>query len=423
MKNAIIAVISFLLISGVIIIGKTSYKNEDNLKTKTKLNIGNASSIESKKVSDYFGTDTVHSKFGNQYKLLNCKTCHVGEYPTKTDPQLISCPREGMISVYHRPDEGPEVVLLNEISDRYVPVVFSHKLHAQMSEMGESCNGCHHYNTTGPVLPCRKCHSFERKRDDVSIPDLRAAYHRQCMQCHRQWNYTTGCNNTCHALKKDKSQAYVDAEIAKFKGKEHPPLETPVKLTFETNYEKGKIVTFYHEEHVKMFNLPCVACHQNNNCVKCHDKKHLFKNNDPEFVKPIKVHKTLEEHHKPCFGCHADENKSANCKKCHKDSEMKPFNHAATTGWALNRYHVSLACKDCHGNSTPYTRLNNNCTTCHKNFKAGSFNHLVTGFVLGENHQDMDCDNCHLKNDFTKKPDCSSCHDVRPNYKLTFKKK
>lgn len=409
MKKKMIFICSILVITTAFIIGQTPFTEH---KSKTKLNIGSSNSQLSQKVDKYFHKDTAKSKFDDLNGSLNCKTCHIGEYPTKNSPELAPCPREGMISVYHRPEEGPEVVLLNEVANTYEPVIFSHKLHAQMAEMGSSCNGCHHYNTTGPVLPCRQCHSQTRKRDNVSIPDLRAAYHRQCMNCHRQWNYTTGCSNTCHFPKDSKTKEKIKVEVAKIKGKEHPPLEVPIKLRYQTNYEKGKLVTFYHDEHVNLFKLPCTACHQDYNCKKCHDKQHLFNNNDPEFVKPITLKKSLDEHHKPCFGCHAEENNKAKCDKCHKNAEMDKFNHSITTGWALNKYHNVLACTKCHSNNQPYKKLDNTCTSCHKNFKPGGFDHKVVGFVMSENHKDLECENCHMdKKDFTKRIECSTCHD------------
>jgi len=407
MKIKIILVILCMFAASAFIISNTDMSKH---KSKTNLDIGTSDSPIHNKVSGHFQKDSSKSVTNNK-TAVNCKTCHTGEYPTKNNPLLVPCPREGMISVYHKPQEGPEIVLLNQVANRYEPVVFSHKLHAQMAEMGSSCNGCHHYNTTGPVLPCRKCHESERKREDVSKPDLRAAYHRQCMNCHRKWNHITGCNNTCHFPKDEKTKLKIENELAKIRGKEHPPLTIPVKLTYETSYNKGKIVTFFHDEHINLFKIQCVACHQENSCLKCHDKEHLYKNNNPDFVKPIKEKKTLDEHHKPCFGCHADENNKAFCKKCHQQEVMQPFDHQRATGWRLNRFHLVLPCQKCHGNSTPYKKLNNECESCHKNLKNRKFDHLIVGLVLSENHKDLECENCHSQNKFSISPECLSCHE------------
>src|SRR5690606_4231445 len=139
----------------------------------------------------------------NHFKQnIQCSTCHTCDVPTKSDPCLILCPREKIVTVYQKPEETPELIVIDQISDRYGPVYFSHKIHAQMSDMGGGCEGCHHHNTSGPILKCNTCHETSRKREDESIPDLKGAYHRQCMDCHREWSHDTGCNS-CHTLKKD----------------------------------------------------------------------------------------------------------------------------------------------------------------------------------------------------------------------------
>ena len=185
-------------------------------------------------------------------------------------------------------------------------------------------------------------------------------------------------------------------------GKSHPVRPQPPKMVWETNYEKGKIVTFYHDEHFQLFNLKCSDCHSGDNCTKCHASK-----TQEDFSKTIKLKKSEEEHHKPCNNCHYRDA----CGKCHQENEMKPFNHGRASGWNLKWYHSRLECSKCHGSQIPLKKLKNNCTSCHKNFIPGKFDHKNAGLVLSENHKDFDCDNCHLKSDFSKNPDCTTCHD------------
>jgi hypothetical protein len=333
---------------------------------------------------------------------LNCKSCHDCEYPTKDDPCLIVCPRQNMVSVYRSPKEGPDVVVINEMSENYEGVVFSHKMHSEMSDMSVGCTGCHHYNTTGPVLNCRKCHDNSRSREDVSVPDLKAAFHRQCMTCHQQWSHVNGCSSQCHLQKSPDNQVRMQQLIKDIAGKTHPARSKPSKMVWETNYDKGKIVTFFHDEHVELFKLNCADCHSNDNCTKCHESK-----TTKDYSKPIKINKSEEEHHKPCSSCH---NINA-CQKCHKGNEMQPFNHGRSTGWSLSCYHSKLACEKCHGNNVPFKKLDNNCTSCHKNFIKGEFDHKITGLVLSEVHLEADCKDCHVNGNFAKTPECSSCHE------------
>jgi hypothetical protein len=337
---------------------------------------------------------------------LTCKTCHSCEVPTRKDPCLNPCPRAQMVPADESPDLAPEVEVLKELSNRYMPVVFPHKLHAQMSEMSGGCKTCHHYNTTGLIQPCKNCHNAERKREDLSKPDLEAAYHRQCINCHREWSHENNCVS-CHALKNSKQAVNLNSTIEKISGKSHPKIEEPKKIVFETNYNKGKFVTFYHDEHVNGFGVKCISCHKNENCTQCHDKGKTTMNAISSNGIPVKIHKSADQHHKPCFTCHQDDN----CTSCHKNKETGPFNHQVTTGWALNRFHKNLACSNCHGSSGKYEKLNPTCTNCHKNFVSGKFDHAVTGLKLSENHSELDCDNCHQNKDFSKVPTCTGCHD------------
>ncbi|HMQ80904.1 MAG TPA: cytochrome c3 family protein [Ignavibacteria bacterium] len=328
---------------------------------------------------------------------LNCKSCHESEYPTKDYPGLLSCPRSDMISVYHSPEEGPEFVKIDEMSDYYNGVEFSHKVHAEMSEMSGGCTGCHHYNTTGPVLNCRKCHESSRSREDVSIPDLKAAYHRQCTNCHKQWSNENGCSNQCHTPK----GSDVSLVSSSVKSKTHPVLTLPAKLVWETGAKTNKIVTFFHNEHVEIFGLECKSCHNQESCIKCHT---VERNIDP--AKLTRRDRSIEEHHKPCANCHMGNS----CQKCHRDRELSPFDHSRSGGWVLKSYHSSIACEKCHGTAMPYIRTGHKCISCHKKFSE-EFDHKLAGFTFSEGHTGLECKNCHPDGDFTKTPVCTDCHD------------
>lgn len=334
---------------------------------------------------------------------IQCSTCHTCDVPTKSDPCLILCPREKIVTVYQKPEETPELIVIDQISDRYGPVYFSHKIHAQMSDMGGGCEGCHHHNTSGPILKCNTCHESSRKREDVSIPDLKGAYHRQCMDCHREWSHDTGCNS-CHTLKKDLKNISKEKLQKKYAGKDHPVVLEPTKLVYETNSDKGKLVTFYHDDHTKKFGLSCTTCHKQESCTKCHDI------NRKDNTKPIKVStkKTFKEQHKNCISCH---NETENCNRCHSNKILEPFDHVKKTGWALNRYHINLSCAKCHGSKQPYQKVDNKCLSCHSSWLEGKFKHSITGLQLDEIHFDLSCEDCHSENNFAVKPTCDGCHD------------
>jgi len=338
-----------------------------------------------------------HSKLN-----INCKTCHVCDVPTKDDPCLVACPRQKIATVYQKPEQTPELFVIDQISDRYGPVYFSHRLHAQMSVMSGGCENCHHFNTSGPILECNTCHESSRQREDVSRPDLKGAYHRQCMDCHREWSHETGCN-TCHTLKKNLKDAKQENIQKKYSGKVHPVVLEPTHISYQTNSEKGKLVTFYHDDHTKKFGLTCATCHKQESCTKCHD----VNRNSEVKLKTVSIKKTFEEQHKNCISCHKEDN----CSSCHSSTKLESFDHAKKTGWALSKHHIILACSKCHGSKLPYKKLDKKCSSCHQGWNKETFKHTVTGLQLDETHSDLGCEDCHSENNYAEKPSCTNCHE------------
>ncbi|MGE5478807.1 MAG: cytochrome c3 family protein [Chloroflexota bacterium] len=298
---------------------------------------------------------------------------------------------------------GPDIVLMNQNPVRFDTVVFSHKMHAQMHEMSGGCENCHHHNSTGKIQKCSNCHESRYERGDVRVPELKSAYHRLCIQCHRQWSGQTECYS-CHSLKKDK-KANVAQRIAALKDKSHPTVERPNIVKFNTKSDQGATVNFKHNMHIESFGYSCNTCHQNENCMTCHSK------GDPKTrfrtAKTIRKNKTFADQHAKCYACHADDG----CKKCHGSTDMSSsFNHAKT-GFTLEPFHSSLDCKRCHTRTNPFSKPPRDCNACHKNWKQGSFNHAVTGLKLSADHVDFECEQCHVGRKFNVKPVCAECHD------------
>jgi len=275
-----------------------------------------------------------------------CSDCHSCPSPTAKNPCLVPCPR-------FTPDRGPEVVLIDQLTAQYVPVIFAHKLHAQMTEMTGGCAICHHFNPSHKILRCRECHSATGG-EDLAKPGLKGAYHRQCLNCHREWSHETECA-VCHAKKTADSPPVVLPDPTDIIGILHPNIEEPVIKTYQTKYEHGKLVTFRHQEHVKRYGFRCVNCHREQSCSRCHT---------PENVAPRT--KTLKEHHAPCATCHETaEEKTDRCVHCHADKETPPFSHEKT------------------------------------------------GLALDDNHRDASCADCHVGSKFDQKPSCSECHEEK----------
>ncbi len=346
----------------------------------------------------YAQKKSVHSN-----QQLQCSTCHECEVPTKNNPCLRQCIRESLVSVKHSADEAPAVITIDrfkKIEDHYMPVIFSHQAHAEMSNLSGGCVTCHHYNPPGQILSCVDCHETSRKRDDIMKPDLKGAYHRQCIDCHSKWSHEYECLS-CHepnnGNKKVSSGKKKTTPITV-----HKKINEPEKLVYETKYKNGPKVTFLHTEHTKLFNLDCTSCHSNESCVKCHDRA---KEKSPKVMKD-------SDPHAKCSSCHEVKK---DCSFCHSEKEKPGFSHLTRTGWELNKFHKKLSCIDCHETKGKFEKLPNDCNSCHPNWSTENFNHKITGLELDEIHIESECSDCHIDGNYSKHS-CENCHDEEFKY-------
>ncbi len=329
---------------------------------------------------------------------IKCSYCHTCENPTKLDNCLVECPRHEIITVHTAPEDSPEIIVIDgmkEFRDLYKPVNFSHKVHAEMSLMGGGCVMCHHYNPPGKVQHCDECHEADRSDKNLKVPDLLGAFHQQCIDCHRDWGGKVDCN-FCH-IPNDSDEK--TEEAAKLKKSAHGQIKMQAKYLYETDFDDGVYVTFYHMQHTELYGAECVDCHKNETCSSCHIDKGI--------MKIAEASESDEEKHDICSACHDTDD---DCEFCHKEKETPPFDHKRNTGFDLAGYHSKLACSDCHKGSRK-KGLRGNCVSCHRNWNMETFDHKVTGLELSEIHLEMECGDCHKNNDYRKKPDCSDCHD------------
>jgi DnaJ-class molecular chaperone len=70
---------------------------------------------------------------------------------------------------------------------------------------GTLCQGCHHHSPASKEPPgCFSCHGKPFRGDNPLKPGLKAAYHRQCMNCHDEMDISKPKNRDCqecHARK------------------------------------------------------------------------------------------------------------------------------------------------------------------------------------------------------------------------------
>ncbi len=357
-------------------------------------------------IGSLFGQHKVSKN--HKYSNVDCSLCHSCKFPTTQKPCLKACPRFEIMNTYTFAKEGPENIVIDTLQTIYAPVNFPHKLHAEMSKISGGCIQCHHYNTTDKIEPCSDCHSKDRKTATVTRPDLKGAYHQQCMNCHRKWSHKTECNS-CHSPL-DKLVTNVPNKPKIKSIEDHQKLKVPEKIVFKTFTNKGKRVTFYHDEHINKFGLKCADCHKNEVCVACHDVENAKKVKNGQLDKTAGGFKSVVQAHQKCSSCHKTEVEN-NCTFCHSNTEREQFNHAKVTGWKLNKFHKKLKCQTCHGNKKQFTKLNNNCGSCHSKWNQDNFDHKITGIILDDNHTDADCEDCHTDRNYSAPPACDNCHD------------
>ncbi|MBU2646291.1 cytochrome c3 family protein [bacterium] len=360
----------------------------------------------------------------------DCSLCHACQAPSIKNPCLSNCPRNRIAMSEKLSTSGPSQITMDnfkEEEDIYSAVVFPHLAHANMAGMSGGCEMCHHHEPTGEVSSCKKCHEAERQRTDLHKPDLKGAYHRQCMDCHSLWDNNDSCTH-CHAVNGSAVVPIGSGTVST----DNPVawrIAKPDKKVYNTRCLLGKSVTFSHHRH-DLPKVSCGDCHQNRSCVSCHSR---------DKVQPLPV-QTKKERHQECSGCHDTRN---NCTQCHKAKEAEGTNpildKARIMGMDCSECHNSnkkgrkpkdklplvhhhlkngIACLDCHDSEgDPQALTTEKCLSCH-----GSFDDVAakTAGMDPDPHnsphygKEQDCELCHRQHKESENF-CSECHEWKLN--------
>ena len=289
----------------------------------------------------------------------------------------------------------PDLVILDQLSKTeklYEPVPFDHKANANMAQIAGQCKTCHHRTPENGATragagatatrvagekdqenaarhpACRTCH--EPHRTDLRQPGLKGAYHRQCLNCHREWAEANNCN-VCHKPKV--SDADVATKLATpddIMGRMHPPVPEPDTHRFVADMmpADGPNVLFRHKEHTQRYGLTCATCHRDDSCSRCHVGS-SGKRPAPAPKVPL-LDADWNVVHANCNGCHRRQ--ETTCTQCHYKSDQappEPFDHGST-GQLLDADHANLKCVQCH--TTWFEKATPTCGTsaCHANSKS-----------------------------------------------------
>ncbi len=329
-----------------------------------------------------------------------CAMCHTCEKPSAEAPCLKTCERPNDSEADKRFSESqssPDVIVIKEISELYMPVIFPHRLHASMEAMSDGCTLCHHHEVAGKPQPCSACHGNFTEPGNLWKPGLRGAYHRHCLSCHRDWSGETACLK-CHAERAPGQPIDPKPDLTDIIGRLHPNVQEPDKKVYQTpKLEEGMMVTFNHKEHVQTFGKRCVDCHAEENCNRCH-------NRTDEAPKRVR-----HDPHQDCAKCH---DVNGDCTQCHMKTESSGFDHAKRSGFAMNAFHESVACQKCHKDPATFKGLKAQCAACHgADWSPKGFDHAKSGkLALDDKHRDVDCAGCH-PNGMGAPVNCESCHE------------
>ena len=160
----------------------------------------------------------------------SCRPCHT-ELPEGQRPGQMNAPqrlnaaqaalalRNPVLATFAEQDI-PETVVIDDLAEQWQPARLPHRriVNALMDNLKESklagffhqepgtlCQGCHHNSPVSKKPPkCGNCHGQPFYPQKLSMPGLKAAYHQQCMGCHREMGLEKPVATACAACHQEK---------------------------------------------------------------------------------------------------------------------------------------------------------------------------------------------------------------------------
>jgi hypothetical protein len=117
-------------------------------------------------------------------------------------------------------EDIPETVEIKALSKQYEAVKLPHRKIVQTlvknlkdsklagafhQDRGTVCQGCHHNSPVAKKPPaCASCHGQPFDGRNLFRPGLQAAYHLQCMECHKEMGIEKPAATNCAGCHKEK---------------------------------------------------------------------------------------------------------------------------------------------------------------------------------------------------------------------------
>lgn len=387
-----------------------------------------------------------------EYRFIDAFSQLQDEAPLSTLESFDASKMPAMITINHKAAN----IQVND----YESVRFMHKAHA--SRLNGDCARCHHRVQTeakdrigkrldssalseNTPADCATCHQFPNEKDMLTRPGLKAAFHRQCIECHQNetLNAPTDCIS-CHHPRVPDHTSFVN-----FKGNPDGKTITTrclechekqgddildtahfnweglsqdtIGQEFNTTLGKKKMINGYCI-HIKTNEERCSQCHAgygwkddsfdftdptNIDCLVCHDKTGTYKkapNNGGQIAEGVNSLQVARNIGRPtrgsCGTCHFYGGGGANVK--HGDLEPALANPSAEFDVHMGKY--NMLCQDCHKTSNhkisgmsvtlPANEGRVSCEDCH-----GETPHYLSGELsnhLDKHARTVACQTCHI---------------------------
>ncbi len=122
--------------------------------------------------------------------------------------------------------QAPYKVVIDALAEQYEPRVFTHRRHVSslMERISDDklaqafhtrpetlCSTCHHNSPLSATPPkCGNCHTTNIDPKNPTRPTLKAAYHLQCMGCHKAMKVGRPLNTDCTTCHKQRAPQRAD---------------------------------------------------------------------------------------------------------------------------------------------------------------------------------------------------------------------
>ncbi len=287
----------------------------------------------------------------------------------------------------------PQIIL--SLADKFgeierPPVLFRHDKHAEaLKEKG--CTVCHQASDEEVMI-----YRYPAEVKGDSRNAYRAAYHKECIGCHRNRDIVGIANppatcGECHVRK---------------------------ELITKVVWPDGGFDYYSHNVHAEIADN-CELCHHTGDMASCRDCHRQGEDSEANAFK--------EAAHSSCIHCHLEyEAGPLSCGGCHSETKRwtaediadasRPdigqpdqviiaADRASMSGVAFNHERhegYTTACRTCHHNST------NTCGSCHNIAGAEKGAMVNLAFAYHEGGSERSCVGCHAKQKTAS--ECAGCH-------------